>query len=544
MKEEKEIVDTSIKMDADTADAFFNMQSGISVKEHFGEILKIWSKVRQDDENGQWLTFTTYIENTFAQVKSQNSQTFSILGRYLYGGIEQGEIECKDEKYPIRVFDVKTNDYIEKNYERKEIRKWCEAVNKEFEIDLKIDEELNSDSDNKPKFKYKFGINMFWDINRKKYLIEETFEIKREGYSERDKKEEDYLKTKRYKYICSKEELKSIFKNKKYLLFAPEHKKEKYCDIIDKSVIPLGQLEKELKEYYYGLKKEEKKEEEKKAVVAKTISVYKKDIEQFKNYVKIMEYRRQNECLQEMLKVWKNVRDAEINNTLLSFTMYVENTFKASKKFRDQKVFSISGCYLCGYIERGEICYEVPNFDDFRYWIVQKDDNIVFSRKYCTKEEMQKWRNAINEEFQVDLDIEKEVKSDIESNLQRFSKFRYESGINMYWDINRKKYLVEDIFTIQKIRHEMHMENLGVRDNPYLKGNVKKENHLMARKYIYITNTKDLEDIFIKDRIRLLFQPENKKDIYFRFLEKSIKPIEDFESLEDELKKYYENEKK
>ena len=257
-----------------------------------------------------------------------------------------------------------------------------------------------------------------------------------------------------------------------------------------------------------------------------------------------MEYRRQNECLQEMLKVWKNVRDAEINNTLLSFTMYVENTFKASKKFRDQKVFSISGCYLCGYIERGEICYEVPNFDDFRYWIVQKDDNIVFSRKYCTKEEMQKWRNAINEEFQVDLDIEKEVKSDIESNLQRFSKFRYESGINMYWDINRKKYLVEDIFTIQKIRHEMHMENLGVRDNPYLKGNVKKENHLMARKYIYITNTKDLEDIFIKDRIRLLFQPENKKDIYFRFLEKSIKPIEDFESLEDELKKYYENEKK
>ena len=228
MKEEKEIVDTSIKMDADTADAFFNMQSGISVKEHFGEILKIWSKVRQDDENGQWLTFTTYIENTFAQVKSQNSQTFSILGRYLYGGIEQGEIECKDEKYPIRVFDVKTNDYIEKNYERKEIRKWCEAVNKEFEIDLKIDEELNSDSDNKPKFKYKFGINMFWDINRKKYLIEETFEIKREGYLERDKKEEDYLKTKRYKYICSKEELKSIFKDKKYLLFAPEHKKEKY----------------------------------------------------------------------------------------------------------------------------------------------------------------------------------------------------------------------------------------------------------------------------------------------------------------------------
>ena len=89
----------------------------------------------------------------------------------------------------------------------------------------------------------------------------------------------------------------------------------------------------------------------------------------------------------------------------------------------------------------------------------------------------------------------------------------------MYWDINRKKYLVEDIFTIQKIRHEMHMENLGVRDNPYLKGNVKKENHLMARKYIYITNTKDLEDIFIKDRIRLLFQPENKRDIYFRFLE-------------------------
>ena len=544
MKEEKEIVDTSIKMDEDTADVFFNIQSGISVKEHFGEILKIWSKVRQDDENSQRLTFTTYIENTFAQVKSQNSQTFSILGRYLYGGIEQGEIECKDEKYHIRVSDIKTNDYMEKNYERKEIRKWCEAVNKEFEIDLKIDEELNSDSDNKPKFKYGLGINMYWDLNRKKYLIEEIFEIKREKYSVRNKKEEDCLKTNRYKYICSKEELKNIFKDKKYLLFASEHEKERYCDIIDKPVIPLEQLEKELKEYYYGLKKEEKKEKEKKTVVAKTISVYKKDIEQFKNYVKIMEYRRQNECLQEMLKVWKNVRGAEINSTLLSFTTYVENTFKSSKKFRDQKVFSISGCYLCGYIERGKIGCEVPNFDNFKYYITQENENIIYSKKYCTKEEMQKWRNAINEEFQVDLDIEKEVKSDIESNPRRFSEFKYESGIYMYWDINRKKYLVEDIFTIQKIRHEMHMENLGVGDNPCLKGDVKKENHLMARKYVYISDTKDLEEIFTKERIRLLFQPENKKDRYFRFLEKSIKPIEDFESLEDELKKYYENEKK
>ena len=544
------------KQEEEKKERYFN---GVTQRERFRDILKIWSKVRQDNENAQLLNFTTYIQNSFDQSQSIKPKTFSIVGSCLCGYFEGNKIMCIDKKekdsegnkiidkkYPIEVFDAKTNNYITIEYEREQIQKWCSVMSDEFNIDLNIDEELNTNSDNsesqRPEFWYKCGIYMYWDINRKKYLLEEIFRIDRKSYSKIGGVKENYLESVRYKYISSETKLDEMLNDSKYLLFAYKYKEEIYKKFFNKPIIHSEQLEKELKDYYLKKeeekKEEEKKEEEKKEEEKKEeekITVYKEDKEQFKNYADAMNVETRNACMKEMLKVWEEARDADKDGTLLSFSTYIENNFKSSGKFMPRKVFSISGNYLFGYVERGLIDCRYDDKGNRSYPIeyFSFKDNIKKSRIY-TPQEIEEWCKTVNKEFNINLDIDKDLCSNTLKEQKTIPRFEYECGINMYWDIERKKYLIEDIFEIQKTYIERDYRNKLVMGESR-----SREYHLRTKRYKYISSTNlinDLEKIFSDYRINLLFQSNDKKDRYFNFFE--ITKIYS-EQLEQELKEYY-----
>lgn len=90
---------------------------------------------------------------------------------------------------------------------------------------------------------------MYWDFNRKRYLLEDIFYLYRE-----QEERKSVLNTKRYRYIDTFNELEEIFKNDRYIIFNPSGKKYYYSPYFKKEIIPPEQLEEELEKYCKKIK--------------------------------------------------------------------------------------------------------------------------------------------------------------------------------------------------------------------------------------------------------------------------------------------------
>lgn len=261
-KKKEESIQTTIRLykkDVENFKKYSKSITGLTQKDCFREMLKIWSEVRENEENGIIRSFDTYIVNEFNPKRSIPKKIFSICGSFICG-FNETDVEMKlnsGNQYEVWSYNPNISMQTRREYEREKIKKWCKAVNEEFEIYLEIDADMsNGGIYNAPKYKYTYGINMFWDLKRKKYLIEDIFGIKRITIEDIHRpgaigKQENtrQIYSKRYFYISSVKELKEKFNDDKYLLFSDD-KKEVFYQRIETQMIPSNHLEEELEKYY------------------------------------------------------------------------------------------------------------------------------------------------------------------------------------------------------------------------------------------------------------------------------------------------------
>lgn len=235
----------------------YSESTGLTQKECFRQMLNVWSAVRQDEENAEMKSFETYVENNFNPDRSMSKRLFSITGNYLGGFYDQIIIQNIEmtNKYNLYTFNQAFQKFEEIEYERSKIVDWCNnGINKEFGIHLDIDKEVSSGSVKAPIFYYNYSLNMYWDLKRKKYLVEDIFEIAREKnennpVTSMPKRIKRHVFAQRYFYVSSVKELKEKFDKKIYLLMRDDKKRIMYNCIEKKVILPM-QLENELEKYY------------------------------------------------------------------------------------------------------------------------------------------------------------------------------------------------------------------------------------------------------------------------------------------------------
>lgn len=228
----------------------------MSQKNLFHEMKDFFIKLRGDEENGNLITFSVYAQNDFNPEifnKRLEQKIFAINGRYLGGIRESNEIKCGDDNvYHLSSYNPYYNQYYNMDYTREIIQTWSNAVNEEFGSNLDIDGTLHPRSIQViPEFRCEIGLWMYWDIERKKYLLQDYFFLEKKEYQ----KDTNIpivrkINTTRYRYILTTKELDEIFNNDRYLLFNVDNKKQFYHQLMDKTIIEPEELEEELEKYY------------------------------------------------------------------------------------------------------------------------------------------------------------------------------------------------------------------------------------------------------------------------------------------------------
>lgn len=246
----KNVQQVTIRLYKKDIETFRNYTKHLSQKECFEEMLNLWVKLRKDEDDGELLVFDTYINNEFKQDESMPYKIFSIMGKKLGGFGELIDIDRDSLWNECRLSRIDLNSHIVKSgdYESEKIKKWCKAIEEEFGIPLNIDEDLHR-IDVQLELKCTIVLNMYWDLERKKYLVEDIFKI-REIRETKDENICKQLDSRRYRYISSKKELERILNKERYLLFNVEEKKDYYYSMFSRPIIPPENLEEELEIYY------------------------------------------------------------------------------------------------------------------------------------------------------------------------------------------------------------------------------------------------------------------------------------------------------
>ena len=241
--------------------------------------------------------------------------------------------------------------------------------------------------------------------------------------------------------------------------------------------------------------------QEKDDVISTTIRVYRKDMEKFRNYVSNTAGITQKECFGELVQILDKTRGENQQGDLMTFWTSVRNEFNPERS-KESRVFSITGKRLTWISANNQIICDENN----RYTLVNQQTY----KKIDIDCKLNRWNNAINMQFDVNLDIEKWIREHLNVD--------YNFQINVYKDVVRDKFLIYDYMELTKSNWE----------------NIERK-QLVAHRFFYINNKEEIEKRLQEDFYVLI--GENEKKIISESLEiKTILP----NNLEDELKKYYE----